>query len=357
MARVDHIARRARLAERLAALDIDALLVTTLVNVRYLTGFSGSNAQVLVGRDAGVFFTDGRYDEQSRHEVPDLERRIYPRDFALFLGEACRALGATRVGFEASGVTYRMWEELEGVGVELVPIGDEVGRLRWAKDADEIALISRAQQITDDAFDRIVPKLAEGVTERAVALELEIAMREGGAERASHTIVAFGDSAAEPHHRPTERGLARGDVVKMDFGCVVEGYYSDMTRTVSFGEPLEELRRVYEIVRTAHEAGIRAVRAGAKGAVADRAARDVIEDAGYGERFAHSLGHGIGLEIHEGPPLRSSSDDVLPERAVVTVEPGIYLPGVGGVRIEDMVVVEPDGCRPLPRTPKDLMVL
>jgi Xaa-Pro dipeptidase len=343
--------------ERLRGLGVDALLVTKLVNVRYLTGFTGSNGQLLLAADGSTFFTDGRYEEQSRWEVPDLARTVYPRAMSTAVREAASAVGLTRVGFESADMTYRQWEELSG-GPELVPVGEEIERLRWTKDADELALIERAQEITDETFDRVVGKLHEGVTERAVAIELEIGMREGGAERIGFdAIVAFGENAAEPHHHPTDRPLRRGDVVKVDFGCVAHGYHSDMTRTVAFGPPPDQLRDVYELVRRAQQAGTGAVRAGVTGADADEAARAVIREAGFADRFGHSLGHGVGLEIHEGPTLRAGGTDVLPEGAVVTVEPGVYLPGVGGVRIEDMVVVEADRCRPMPRTTKDLLVL
>jgi Xaa-Pro aminopeptidase len=335
------------------------MLVTRLVNVRYLTGFTGSNGQLLLGSDEAVFFTDSRYEEQARHQVPDLERETYARDFKEPLAAACGRLGVERLGFESAGVTHKVFRGLEeALVVPLVPLEDEVERLRWPKDQEEIAHVERAQEITDDAFDRLVGKLHEGVTERAAAFELEVAMRELGAERIGFdTIVAFGENAAEPHHHPTGRALQRGDVVKLDFGCVVEGYHSDMTRTVAFGEPPDELARIHDLVRRAQEAGIAAVRAGVEGGVPDEAARAVIQNAGYGDRFGHSLGHGVGLEIHEGPTLRARSEDVLPDGAVVTVEPGVYIPGLGGVRIEDMVVVTPDGCRPLPRTAKDLVVL
>jgi Xaa-Pro aminopeptidase len=357
---VDHASRRRRLADRFDELGLDAVLVTRAPNVRYLTGFSGSNGQLLTTSDAGFFFTDSRYDEQSRREVPDLRRVIYPRKFAPSFAEACREAGLARVGFEASGLTFRAWRELGDVdAADLVALDEEeVERLRWAKDAEELRLIERAQEVTDAAFDRVIGKLAEGVTERQAGFELDLAMRELGAEQIGFdTIVAFGESAAEPHHRPLDRELRRGDVVKIDFGCVIEGYHSDMTRTVAFGEPDARLREVYEVVLRAQLTGIEAVRAGVTGADADEAARTVIRDAGHGERFGHSLGHGVGLEIHEGPSLRSGSEDVLPRGAVVTVEPGAYIPGLGGVRIEDMVVVEDGGCRPLPRTPKDLLVL
>ena len=355
---MDHSARRERLREPLQELGLDALLVTRLVNVRYLTGFTGSNGQVLVTAAGGVFFTDTRYEEQVRKEVSDLEREVYPRRFVRAVAEACRARSIGRLGFESAGLTHRTWRELEAAGVvELVPTEEVAEELRWIKDADELALIERAQAATDEAFERVTTKLAEGVTEREVAFELEVAMREAGADAVGFpTIAAFGENAAEPHHGPTSRTLARGDVVKLDFGSRVDGYHSDMTRTVAFGEPDPRLREIHQVVLEAQEAGVAAVRAGARGGDADRAARAVIAEAGYGEHFGHSLGHGIGLEVHEGPTLRDSSDDVLPEGTVVTVEPGIYLPGLGGVRIEDMVVVEANGCRPLPATSKELLL-
>jgi Xaa-Pro aminopeptidase len=357
---MDHSARRSLLVERIAELKAEAALVTRLPNVRYLTGFTGSNGQLLVTPSGGgAFFTDSRYEEQSRQEVPDLERSVYPREFIGSFAEACRAGSIHRVVFEASGMIYKTYRELEEVdGIELMPSEDLIERLRWSKDPEELQLIERAQELTDEAFDRVVPKLTEGTTEARTAFELEVAMREAGAEAvAFDTIVAFGENAAEPHHRPTDRALRRGDLVKLDFGCVIAGYHSDMTRTVAFGDPGPELREVYQVVREAQAAGRAALRAGVRASETDEAARRVIREAGYGERFGHSLGHGVGLEIHEGPTLRGESDDRVPEGAVVTVEPGIYLPGRGGVRIEDMVEVTPDGSRALPRTTRDLLVL
>jgi Xaa-Pro aminopeptidase len=356
---MDHAARRRRLIDRLADLDLEAVLITRSVNVRYLTGFSGSNGQLLLGPASAVFLTDSRYEEQSAREAPDVERRVYPRSFVPAFAEACGEASLRRVGFEAEGLTFGTHRRLaERDGLELVPTEDLVERLRWIKDSDELRLIERAQELTDEAFDRVVPKLGEGITEARAAFELEVAMREAGAEAVGFdTIVAFGENAAEPHHHPTDRPLRLGDVVKMDFGALVEGYHSDMTRTVAFGDPGSELREVYEMVRRAQEAGRDAVRPGVAGSVPDEAARRVIRDAALGERFGHSLGHGVGLEIHEGPSLRAWSEDELPEGAVVTVEPGVYLPGRGGVRIEDMVAVTADGCRALPRTTRDLVVL
>jgi Xaa-Pro dipeptidase len=358
---VDHALRRRRLADRITELELDGLFVTRLPNVRYLTGFTGSNGQVLVGLGSAVFFTDGRYDEQSRHEVPDVERVVYLNGFPP-LRERVVETGDRRIGFEPDGVTYRYWERLREQleGVELVPVVDEVEGLRRSKEPAEVERIAAAQEAADTAFDEVVMGggLRQGVTEREVALALDVAMRRAGADDASFwTIVAFGERAAEPHHAPTDRPLGRGDVVKLDFGALVDGYHSDMTRTVAFGDPGEELREVYALVAAAQQAGIDAVRAGVSVAVVDRAARDVIVAAGRGDAFPHGLGHGVGLEIHEDPRLRWDGTEDVPEGAVVTVEPGVYIPGLGGVRIEDMVEVTADGCRPIPRSTKELVVL
>lgn len=355
---MDHAARRNRLLEHLADLDVESYLVSRLPNVRYLSGFTGSNGQLVLWAGGGVLLTDGRYTEQSRREVPDLERETYVGAFPPVFGRGCRARRLSRVGFEAEGITYQQYLELCDEGLELVPTRGVVEALRWVKDAEELANIRAAQAITDDAFDGAVAGLAAGKTERQVAAELESAMRRGGADGfAFEPIVAFGPSAAEPHHQPTDRTLARGQLVKMDFGALVAGYHADMTRTVAFGAPSEELREVYEIVRRAQQAGVEALRAGVSGGAADEASRAVIRDAGREEGFKHGLGHGVGLEIHEGPSLRQGGGDVIPAGAVVTVEPGIYADGVGGVRIEDMVEVTPDGCRVIPRTTKELLVL
>lgn len=360
IAGMNHTGRRDTLSARLPELRADALLVTRLPNVRYLTGFTGSSAQLLVTGSEAVFFTDPRYEEQARRQVPDVRRHIYRwKEVPGIFARVSRELGAERMAFESADVTYQTYRQLqESADLELVPVSDVVEGLRRTKDPEEVELIGRAQEATDEAFDRVLAKLVEGVTEREVALELEQAMRFGGAEKtAFDTIVAFGENAAEPHHGPSDRPLARGDVVKMDFGCVVDGYNSDMTRTVAFGEPDPRLREIHDVVLRAQQAGIAAVRAGIRGGDADEAARSVIREAGHADHFGHSLGHGVGLEVHEAPGLRAGSDEELPEGAVVTVEPGVYVPGLGGVRIEDMVVVTADGSRPMPRSPRELVVL
>ena len=352
--------RTERIAGRMGELGVDAIVVTRLPNVRYLTGFTGSNGQALVTTDGGVFFTDGRYTEQSRREVADMERVTYRQNFAEVVREACAAHAVRRLGFEDGALTVRTYRSLEGAldGVELVAVGDEVERQRWRKDAEELGLLQSAQDATDQAFEDILEKLAVGLSERQVAQELEHAMRRAGADGLSFdTVVAFGENAAEPHHEPGHRALEEGDIVKMDFGALWGGYHADMTRSVAFGEIGSELKRIYDVVQRAQRAGVEAVHAGAVGGEVDAASRRIVEEAGYGERFSHGLGHGLGLEVHEGPGLRHQGTDELPEGAVVTVEPGVYVPGLGGVRIEDMVEVRADGCRVMPSSPKDLIEL
>jgi Xaa-Pro aminopeptidase len=332
--------------------------VTHLPNVRYLTGFSGSNGQAVLTPDGGRFLTDGRYGEQAKREVPELERVLYTGSMAPVVGRACGDLGVRRLAFESASVSHQLFGELSGLGLELISTQGEVERLRWVKDPEEIGHLRAAQAIADEAFGAVVPTLAAGVTEREVALALDVQMRRRGAGGlAFDSIVAFGESAAEPHHEPTDRPLGPGDVIKLDFGCAVAGYHSDMTRTLALGEPPAQLREVYELVRRAQQAGVDAIRAGATGDLVDGVCRTMIATAGYGAQFSHGLGHGVGLEIHEGPSLRAGGTDVLPAGAVVTVEPGIYLAGLGGVRIEDMVEVSAEGGRVVPTVPKDLLIL
>ncbi len=377
---VDHAARRRRLASRLDELQAGAFLVTRLPNVRYLTGFTGSNGQLILTSTDGIFLTDSRYMEQARHQVPDLRRDMYSAEFASRASEACEELGADRVAFEASGVSYKLYSDLVATGIDLVPTTDEIENLRRIKEPDELKAVEAAQAIADQAFQAIMGKLSEGATEKGIALDLDSTMRRLGADAlAFETILAFGENAAEPHHSPSDRSLARGDVVKLDFGCVIDGYHSDMTRTVAFGkldfgcvidgyhsdmtrtvafgEPSAELRDIYEIVRTAQQLGVDSARPGMSGEELDGVVRNVIKEAGYGDKFGHGLGHGVGLEIHEAPWLRSGAKDVLDPGTVVTVEPGIYLEGVGGIRIEDMVALTAEGCRVLPSTTKELLVL
>ncbi len=357
---MDHQVRRRALSARLGEHNLDAMLVTSLPNLRYLTGFTGSNGQLIAGADGAAFLTDGRYTTQARRELTGLEPVTYARGYGEAILEQCAALGVTRLGLEADDVTLALHKRLASKlpGIELVPTEGVVEDLRTAKDEDELVSLRRAQAVTDEAFDAVLEHVLVGVSERQLATDLERVLRQSGADGlAFPSIVAFGDAAAEPHHEPGDRRLEEGDVIKLDFGAKWDGYHSDMTRTVAFGDPPNELRKIHDLVREAQRSGIAAIHAGVTGGEVDRAARSVIEAAGYGDQFTHGTGHGVGLQIHEAPRVAREMDDVLPVGAVVTVEPGVYLPGLGGVRIEDMVEVTADGGTVLGSSPRELIEL
>jgi Xaa-Pro aminopeptidase len=354
-------ARADRLAGMLAERELDALVVTDLVNVRYLTGYTGSNGLAVIGpRDLRLFVTDFRYVTQAEQQVHGYEREIGETDL---LGSVPAALGegAARVGFEDQHVSVRTHARLRELlpgDVALEPAGGLVEELRLVKDADEVAAIRAAAELADAALTRVLEDGLVGRTERAVALALEQEMQRLGARRPSFdTIVAHGPHGALPHATPREQPIAAGSLVTIDWGAELDGYCSDCTRTFAAGAVDEQGREVYELVLRAQLAGLAAVRAGVHAADADAAARDLIEAAGHGERFGHSLGHGVGLQVHEAPRLSRTSRATLAPGNVVTVEPGVYLPGRLGVRIEDLVVVTDDGCEALNTLPKRLQTV
>jgi Xaa-Pro aminopeptidase len=355
-----HDVRRQRLRDAVRATGAEAALVTRLVNVRYLTGFTGSNAALIVTGDSALLATDGRYTTQASGEAPDLER-VVDRECA----RALVARAATdRVGllaFEAHDVTVELHAELAGLpgAPDMRPLGHAVEELRTVKDEDELALLREACAISDRALAETLGGVAPGQTEREVARALDAAMVELGADGpAFDTIVASGPNSAVPHHRPTEREIVRGDLLKIDFGALYGGYHADCTRTVVVGrEPEAWQREIYDVVRAAQRAGRHALAVGADVRDVDATARQVVADAGYGEAFPHGLGHGVGLEIHEAPLLGYAATGRLAARTPVTVEPGVYLPGRGGVRIEDTLVVGDGEPELLTTTPKDLLVL
>jgi Xaa-Pro aminopeptidase len=365
LAALDIPPRLTRLRARLAREEIDALLVTKLANVRYLTGFTGSAAMLLVAPDHALFVTDGRYTEQSKEQLGaagvDDEVRI---EIGLTASAQRAALASSvstgsRLGLEDHSVTWADQRAFVATfeGVDLVPAGELVEDLRRVKDQGEVDRVRRACTIADEAFQSLLPRLGGGITERQFALELEFAMRELGASGNSFDpIIASGPNGAKPHARPSDRVIGRNELVVCDFGCIVDGYCSDMTRTVSVGDPGAEARRVYEVVLASQQAGRALVASGVACADIDRASREVIEAAGWADAFSHSTGHGVGLEIHEAPRVAATGRDTLLVGDVVTVEPGVYLPGVGGVRIEDTVVVTATGSEPLTLTPKDLVL-
>lgn len=354
----EHQARRVRLADALDAGELDAILITRLLNVRYLCGFTGSNGALLVTRDAAVLTTDGRYITQSAREAPDVERVIGSGVMSTLVARA-GALGVRRLGFEEHHMTVEQHTALTAdTDTGFTAAGRLVERLRAVKDEAEIALLREACAIGDRAFAALLPRVAAGRTERQLGVELEALMRsEGGDGPSFETIVATGPNSAVPHHRPTDRAVERGDFVKFDFGSLYRGYHADMTRTVVVGEPAHWQREIYDCVRRSQQAGVDALGVGALTGEIDLASRSVIDSAGYGAHFTHSLGHGVGLEIHEAPTLSTGGSDRLADRTPVTVEPGIYLEGRGGVRIEDTLVVRSSGTELLTTTTKDLLVL
>lgn len=352
--------RGTKLRAALAGQHLDAMIVTDLSNVRYLTGYSGSNGTVIITVDEMVLLTDGRYAEQSVQQIDEYHadatvcvgNRQAHIDRVVELTKAC-----TRIAFEEGDVTVSRHKDLVAawfIDKELVGVDSVVESLRGIKDHAELARIEMAARIADEALYAVRPLLLNEATEQEFAHALENEMRRRGAQGpAFETIVASGPNGAKAHHEPSTRVITRGDLVVIDFGALVEGYRSDITRTFSIG-PMSELQQtIFDVVHQAQALGVQAVRSGVETKVVDAACRDSITAAGYGEYFTHGTGHGVGLDIHELPRVGASVPDTLATRQVVTVEPGVYLPGVGGVRIEDSVVVTADGCRPVTLFPKD----
>jgi len=345
-----------RLERLLAERELDRMLVTDLTNVRYLTGFTGTNGAVVCGPGVRLFFTDFRYTERAAAEVEGWEALTIGNDWLKGIGEHLEG----RVGFEDDQMAVRTLEKLKEKlpeQIELVPAGGRVEELRRVKDDEELAKIAEASKLTDEVWGWALEQGLVGRAEREVARATEARIRELGADPSFPAIVAAGPNGALPHAEPGEREIGSGELVVFDMGAQLDGYCSDGTRTFATGEPGDEARAVYEVVRQAQQAGLDAIAAGVKGEDVDSAARKVIDDAGQGEHFGHALGHGVGLEVHEGPRLSQRSDDVLTPGEVVTVEPGIYLPGNLGVRIEDLVVVTESGLRNLSSLPKELQLV
>jgi len=348
--------RGERLAATVAERELDCLLVTDLVNVRYLTGFGGTNGACVCGAEARVFLTDFRYTERAEAEVEGWGVITVEGDW---LGEIATHLSG-RSGFEDHKMAVRTLKNLEeklSEGVELQGAGGMVEKLRRIKDSAELAAIAAAAELADEVWRWSLERGIAGRTELDVATAAEARMREQGAEPSFPAIVAAGPNGALPHAEPGKRTIGSGELVVFDMGAKLDGYCSDGTRTFATGEPGERAREIYQVVREAQEAALTRVHAGTKGESVYTVARDLIAAAGYGEHFGHGLGHGVGLEVHEGPRLSQRSDDVLATAEVVTVEPGIYLPGEFGVRIEDLVVVTDEGLRNLSGLPKDLLLV
>ncbi len=354
--------RKDRVQDILKEKKLDAILVSDGYNMRYVSGFRGATGYLFVSKGRRVLMTDSRYTTQAKEEAEgwEIQEVSGGRGYETILSELIWQEQVSTMGFEDFHLIYAQVMRLQKAAGKIlwVALGDALNRLRILKTPEELEKIEKAEAIGDLAFSKILEDLRPGMTELQVAAKLDYYMKEAGASGNSFdTIAASGIHSAMPHAMPSEKKLERGDFLTMDFGCVYDGYCSDMTRTVVIGKADERQKELYRIVRKAQEAALQAIRAGVTGADVDRISRGLIEEAGYGAYFGHGLGHSVGLYIHEEPRLSPSCHEALEPTVTVTVEPGIYLPDFGGVRIEDLVVVTEDGCRNLTHSPKELLEL
>ena len=340
---------------------LDAMLLTSEANCYYATGFMGEGI-ALVTRRGSWYFTDSRYTEAADKAIGDaavIREVSREKPFSALINEALAEAGAEKAGFEDQRMTVAEHAVYsEKLHCTLTPASSLMTELRGSKDEEELSCMTAAQRIAEGALEQILKEIRPGMTEKEIAARLNYLMVSAGAEKtAFDTIVASGPNGSMPHAVPGMRKVREGDFITMDFGCVYKGYCSDMTRTVALGRPSDEMRNVYDIVLQAQLAGIAAAKAGVTGAVIDGAARKVIQDAGYGVYFGHSFGHSLGIDIHEAPNAAPGNDKPMPDGAVVSAEPGIYLPGKFGVRIEDVMILRPDGAQVITKAPKALLVL
>ena len=340
---------------------LDAILLTSEANCYYATGFMGEGI-ALVTRRGSWYFTDSRYTEAADKAIGDaavIREVSREKPFSALINEALAEAGAEKAGFEEQRMTVAEHAVYsEKLHCTLTPASALMTELRGSKDEEELSCMIAAQRIAEGALAQILKEIRPGMTEKEIAARLNYLMVSAGAEKTSFdTIVASGPNGSMPHAVPGMRKVREGDFITMDFGCVYKGYCSDMTRTVALGRPSDEMRNVYDIVLQAQLAGIAAARAGVTGAAIDGAARKVIQDAGYGSCFGHSFGHSLGIDIHEAPNAAPGNDKPMPDGAVISAEPGIYLPGRFGVRIEDVMILRPDGAQVITKAPKALLVL
>jgi len=351
--------RRAKLERFFASHKIDAILFSNMLNIRYLSGFTGSEGALLLTRDRFWLLCDSRYSVQASAEVQGGEIRQFSEKQDA-VKELIEELKLERIGFESAHTTVAAFMEFSGklTGYELVPINANLDQIRSCKDQEEIDQLADVARLASDAFQSIVGLIRPGLSEAELARELEFEMRRQGADgRAFDFIVASGERGAMPHGRASDKLIRAGELVTVDFGALKNGYYSDETMTVAVGKPDQRAREIYAIVKEAHDRAVAAVRPGLACRDLDAVAREYISQCGYGQYFGHGLGHGVGLEIHEKPVVSPRSETMIEEGMVFTIEPGIYIPGFGGVRIEDTLVVLDDGCRLLTQVPKELMMV
>ena len=350
--------RRARLERFFNSQNLDALLFTGNANIRYLSGFSGSEGVLLISRDSRAYFLcDSRYTEQAGFEVIDSEI-IQFSEKNRSIGELAAKLDLKRIGFESTRMPVADFTSLGAhmAHQELVPVGSELDQIRSVKDAGEIERLEQVAALASEAFLATIEIMKPGITEAAFAFALEYEIRRRGADgRAFDYIVAAGERGALPHGRASARCIRANELVTVDFGALMNGYHSDETATVAVGCPEPRVLEIYEVVKEAHDRALAAVKPGMTCRDIDAIARDYIRDCGFGDFFGHGLGHGVGLEIHEKPTLSPRSNMMVEVGMVFTIEPGIYIPQLGGVRIEDTIIVHQDGARPLTRIPKELI--
>lgn len=356
------VTKIAKIKEKLIKEDIDIFWISNITNIRYLTGFTGSTADLLVLKEGGYILVDSRYWEQVSQEVKGIKPILVNGDnnIFIFLKELKEKNNLKKIGFEEAHISYKTWRKLYEnlIEVELIPLDGWVEDLRTVKDKDEIENIEKALRIAEKAFEEILEEIKPGVSEKDLAIELEFKMARLGSERvAFDTIVASGLRGALPHGKASSKKINKGEFIVFDFGAVYNGYCSDITRTVFIGEPNEEDLLVYNVVLEAQKKAEEIIMEGVESSFVDRVARDIISENGFGNYFGHGLGHGVGLEIHELPRLSPKSNVVLKENMVVTVEPGIYIPGRFGIRIEDMVVVGKNGAKILNKLTNDLIII
>ncbi|GKV54200.1 peptidase M24 [Sporosarcina sp. NCCP-2222] len=349
----------AKLRDLLKEKELDALLVTNPYNRRYITGFTGTAGVAVISKEDAVFITDFRYTEQAAKQVSGFRIVKHEKTIIEEVAEQVKSMNIHTLGFEKDDVSFGMYELYkEKVNTDLRPVSGIIETLRMVKTPEEIEILKQAAKIADDAFAHICTFIKPGVTELEVSNELEMFMRKQGAESSSFsTIVASGVRGALPHGVASDKVIESGDLVTLDYGALYNGYISDITRTVAVGEPSAQLKEIYEVTRVAQQLALEQIKPGMTGIEADAVARDYIKSKGYGDAFGHSTGHGIGLEVHEGPALSFRSETVLVPNMAVTVEPGIYLPGIGGVRIEDDIIMTETGNERLTHSTKELIIL
>ncbi|MDP4143153.1 MAG: Xaa-Pro peptidase family protein [Bacillota bacterium] len=347
------------LREAMQSIGIDGVLIQGDANRNYLSGFTGDESYALITNESAVFITDSRYTEQAKNEVKDFDVVQYSGIFADFLADLVKKLGIKKLGFEENIVSYGLYSTYKSKIVsEWVPLKGAIEEIRIIKDESEIEHIRKAAAIADQAFDHMLKFIKVGMKEREIALELEYTLKKLGAKALSFpSIVASGERSCLPHGQPSDKIVDAGEFLTLDFGCIYEEYCSDMTRTLVLGNPSDKMIEIYNVVLEAQTKAAEFIKEGLICSQVDEIARKHITDKGYGSYFGHGLGHGVGREIHEEPRLSPKGNRVLKAGMIVTDEPGIYIPGFGGVRIEDLIVVRKDGCEILSKSPKNLICI